>query len=110
MIEVRLTFTDQEVAQYFEQCGYRTGVITLGRWRRVSHGEDRWVEYDALVVFMPDGSHIEAREFLQKVASWRFKTMILTDHTAVDQYIETNTNPKRVPDGLQPPKPISQDS
>lgn len=109
MIEVRLTFTDQEIARFFEDCGYSTGTVALGRWRRVSHGEDRWVEYDALVVYMPDGSHIEAREFLQRVVSWRFKTMILTDNTTVDQYIETNTNPKRVHDGLQPPKPISQD-
>jgi len=93
MIDLRLTFTDQEITEYFERSGYATGTRTMGRWRSVSHGDDKWVEYDTLVVYMPDGSCVEAREFLRDLILWKFRGMILTDHAAVDQYVESNSNP-----------------
>ncbi len=92
MIDLRLTFTDQEISQYFERAGYATGTGTMGKWRSVSHGEDRWVEFDALVVYMPDGTCVEARGFLHEIILWKLRGMILTDHAAVDQYVESNSN------------------
>lgn len=93
MIDLRLTFTDQEISEYLEQSGYSTGTKTLGKWRRVSHGEDRWVEYDTLVVYMPDGSCVDAREFIQGFVLWQLRNIILNDKTSVDKYVETITNP-----------------
>lgn len=90
MINLRLTFTEQEIKEYFEQSGYSTGTKTLGEWRRVSHGEDRWVEYDTLVVYLPNGSCMDVRELLQGLISWQFKKMILNNHASVEQYVKTN--------------------
>lgn len=93
MINFILTFSDSEIKDYFEHSGYRTGTKTLGKWLPVSHGENRWFEYDALVIYMPDGTYVDAREFLQGFASWQFKNKILNDHTSVKKYVENITNP-----------------
>ena len=93
MIDLRLTFTDQEISEYFERAGYATGTGTMGKWRSVSHGEDRWVEFDALVVYMPDGSYVDAREFFQGFVNWQLKNILLADHTSVDKYVEFISRP-----------------
>lgn len=78
MIDLRQMFSDEEVIEFFNKNGINTGYRKSGYWRKTTHGDDKWIEYDDLVVIIDDNQQLNARKVFEEYASSRMKELIVS--------------------------------
>ena len=90
MLVLKVTYTPDEVAEFFRSNGFTVEDREFGYWDKHYHNKCEWVTVHEPAVVLPDGKYVKAKKLFEKVTEWRIKRMIAPTNLETQRSIEKN--------------------